>query len=72
MLSLHKQRCTNVEIRQSQGIAAMKERGEWDKYGRPAAMDYKKFKEEYAKVVNGQIKPFELMKQLGYEEIYLL
>lgn len=56
------------EIRQSQGIAAMKERGEWDKYGRPAAMDYKKFKEEYTKVINGQIKPFELMRQLDMKK----
>lgn len=52
------------EIRQKQGIQAMKDRKEWDNYGRPMAMDYKKFKEEYTKVVDGQIKPFELMKQL--------
>lgn len=52
------------EIRQSQGIQAMKDRKEWGKYGRPAAMDYDKFKEEYKRVVSGQIKPFELMRQL--------
>nr|WP_238900074.1 recombinase family protein [Clostridium sp. YIM B02500] len=56
------------ETRQKQGIQAMKDRKEWDKYGRPVAMDYKKFKDEYAKVVNGQIKPFELMKQLNMKK----
>lgn len=53
------------EQRQSEGIQAMKDRGEWDKYGRPVAMDYEMFKEEYSKVQTGHIKPFELMKQLG-------
>lgn len=52
------------EVRQKQGIQAMKDRKEWDKYGRPAAIDYDKFKEEYKKVVSRQIKPFELMRQL--------
>ncbi|MDF2537162.1 MAG: recombinase family protein [Herbinix sp.] len=53
------------ETRQKQGIQAMKDRGDWDNYGRPVVMDYKKFASEYTKVVDGQIKPFELMKQLG-------
>lgn len=56
------------EVRQKQGIQAMRDRKEWDKYGRPVAMDYKKFKEEYTKVINDQIKPFELMKQLGMKK----
>lgn len=53
------------EKRQSEGIQAMKDRGEWDKYGRPVAMDYEMFKKEYSKVQAGHIRPFELMKQLG-------
>lgn len=53
------------ETRQKQGIQAMKDRNEWDKYGRPVAMDYKKFASEYTKVITGQIKPFELMRQLN-------
>jgi DNA invertase Pin-like site-specific DNA recombinase len=56
------------ELRQKQGIQAMKDRDEWNKYGRPAAIDYTKFKQEYKKVVSGQIKPFELMKQLGMKK----
>lgn len=53
------------EKRQSEGIQAMKDRGEWDKYGRPVVMDYEMFKKAYGKVEAGHIKPFELMKQLG-------
>jgi len=56
------------ELRQKQGIQAMKDRDEWNKYGRPAAIDYKKFKEEYKKVVSRQIKPFELMRQLNMKK----
>lgn len=56
------------EIRQKQGLQAMKDRGEWARYGRPVAMDYEKFKEEYKKVLNAQIKPFELIKQLNMKK----
>ncbi len=56
------------ELRQKQGIQAMRDRKEWDKYGRPATMDYDKFKQEYKKVVSGQIKPFELMRQLDMKK----
>lgn len=51
--------------RQKQGIEAMKERGGFDNYGRPKAMDYNKFVKEYQKVIDGAVKPFELMKELG-------
>jgi len=53
------------EKRQREGIQAKKERGEWDDYGRPAVMSVKDFEKEYAKVVSGDVRPFELMKQLG-------
>ncbi|MSU02336.1 recombinase family protein [Tissierella pigra] len=53
------------EKRQAEGIQAMKDRGEWSKYGRPVAIDYDKFKKEYSKVEAGLTKPFELMEQLG-------
>ena len=35
--------------RQKEGYEALKARGEWDKLGRPAAIDYKKFCKEYEK-----------------------
>ncbi len=52
------------EKRQKEGIQAKKERGEWDNYGRPAVITVEEFAKEYAKVTDGMIRPFELMKQL--------
>lgn len=51
--------------RQSEGIAAKKERSQWDDYGRPRALDFNKFSKEYERVLLGQIKPTELMKLLN-------
>ena len=56
------------EVRQQQGIQAMKDRGEWDKYGRPPAVDYKKFSAEYSKVIAGELKPFECMRLLDMKK----
>lgn len=53
------------EKRQKEGIQAKKERGEWDDYGRPAVISVEEFAKEYAKVADGTVRPFELMKQLN-------
>ena len=53
------------EKRQREGIDSKKARGEWDDYGRPAVMSIDEFSEHYQNVVSGEIRPFELMKQLG-------
>lgn len=53
------------EKRQREGIEAKKARGEWDNYGRPKAMAFETFAEEYKKVVSGEMKPFECMRNLG-------
>jgi DNA invertase Pin-like site-specific DNA recombinase len=53
------------EKRQREGIEAKKARGDWDDYGRPSAIDIEDFKINYQKVIDGQIRPTELMKQLG-------
>ena len=53
------------EKRQMEGIAAKKERGDWDDYGRPRAMSFEKFCAEYERVKAGKIKPFELISELG-------
>ena len=53
------------EKRQREGIDAKKSRGDWDDYGRPVVMSLEEFTEHYQKVVSGEIRPFELMKQLG-------
>lgn len=51
--------------RQREGIEQMKARGEWERYGRPAAMSYTDFAIRYDDVANGHKKPFELMRELG-------
>ena len=53
------------EKRQREGIEAKKARGDWEDYGRPSAIDIEDFKIQYQKVVDGQMRPTELMKQLG-------
>ena len=53
------------EKRQREGIQAKKERGEWDDYGRPVTMTVDAFAKEYAKVQSGELRPFQLMKQMG-------
>lgn len=53
------------EKRQREGIQAKKERGEWNDYGRSATMMIDAFAKEYTKVQSGELRPFQLMKQLG-------
>ena len=53
------------EKRQREGIASKKDRGEWDDYGRPAAIDYKQFAAAYARVNRGEIGPTDLRRELG-------
>lgn len=53
------------EKRQREGIEAKKARGEWDDYGRPRALNVNDFKKEYERVLAKEIRPFELIKELG-------
>lgn len=53
------------EKRQREGIEAKKARGEWDDYGRPKVMDIRQFEKEYKRVIEGKIRPFALMRELG-------
>ncbi len=53
------------EKRQREGIEAKKARGDWDDYGRPSSVDIEDFKIHYHKVIDGQMRPTELMKLLG-------
>jgi len=59
---------TEVERKQkrvAEGIAAMKARGEWYKYGRPRKMTKEKFAEEYKRVERKEIGTLALMRELG-------
>ncbi|QHI72678.1 recombinase family protein [Aminipila terrae] len=53
------------EKRQREGIEAMKARGEWGRYGRPKAIDNDTFEKAYKRVLDGEIKPFECIRELG-------
>ncbi len=51
--------------RQREGIDAMKERGEWDRYGRPRILSKDQFAAEYQKVVDGEIGSLALLRSLS-------
>ena len=53
------------EKRQKEGIATKKLRGEWDDYGRPAAMDFRLFAAAYARVEKGEVTATALRRELG-------
>jgi DNA invertase Pin-like site-specific DNA recombinase len=53
------------EKRQREGIQAKRDRNEWSDYGRPKAIDYEIFATSYSKVITGELKPFECMRQLN-------
>ena len=48
-----------------EGRAAMKVRGDWDKYGRPRRMSKEDFSKEYSRVVSGDIGSLALMRELN-------
>lgn len=56
------------EKRQREGIQAKKDRGDGENYGRPAVMPLEEFSIEYQKVLDGELKPFELMKILDMKK----
>lgn len=53
------------EKRQKEGIEAKKLRGEWDDYGRPHAMEQEMFNQEFMRVVQKEITPTQLQRELG-------
>lgn len=53
------------EKRQREGIAMKKQRGEWEDYGRPAAIDQEVFDKAFKRVLAGELGPTELRKELG-------
>jgi len=58
---------TEVERKQkrvAEGIAAMKARGEWHKYGRPRKMSKEAFAEQYGRIERKEIGTLALMREL--------
>ena len=56
------------EKRQREGIEAKKARGEWENYGRPKIIDFKKFSIEYERVLKKEIRPVDCMRILGLKK----
>ena len=52
------------EKRQREGIQAKKDRGDWEDYGRPSAYTTEEFKKYYQSVLDGELRPTELMREL--------
>lgn len=51
--------------RQREGIEAKKARGEWDNYGRPRLVDSQEFSKYYKRVLQGELKPIEVMNLMN-------
>lgn len=53
------------EKRQREGMEAKKLRGEWDEVGRPRAIEPEKFNQEFLRVIEKEVTPTQLQKELG-------
>lgn len=54
--------------RQREGYEALRQRGEWDKLGRPRKLSKEDFATAYQSVLNGELKTTELMRKLQLKE----
>lgn len=53
------------EKRQREGIEAKKRRGEWDDYGRPRAVEFSTFEEQYLRVLKGELGAVDVQRMLN-------
>ena len=53
------------EKRQREGMEAKKLRGEWDEVGRPRAIEPEKFNQEFLRVIEKEVTPTQLQRELG-------
>ena len=53
------------EKRQREGMEAKKLRGEWDEVGRPRAIEQERFNQEFIRVVQKEVTPTQLQRELG-------
>lgn len=51
--------------RQREGMEKMKERGEWEKYGRPRNMSKEEFAKQYQRVIDREIGSLALQRELN-------
>ena len=64
MGAIAEQERIKIHSRQKEGIEAMKQRGDWDKYGRPK-ITVPNFAPYYKKAANGEITVVQAIKELG-------
>lgn len=53
------------EKRQREGMEAKRLRGEWDEVGRPRAIEQEKFNQEFLRVIEKEVTPTQLQRELG-------
>lgn len=66
--TIAQQEIERKEVRQREGIEAMKARGEWDKYGRPRAEIPQDFEKVVASWRNGEMTATEAFTKLGMKK----
>lgn len=66
--TIAQQEIERKEVRQREGIEAMKARGEWDKYGRPRAEIPQDFEKVVASWRNGKMTATEAFTKLGMKK----
>ena len=66
--TIAQQEIERKEVRQREGIEAMKARGEWDKYGRPKAEIPQDFEKVVASWRNGEMTATEAFTSLGMKK----
>lgn len=66
--TIAQQEIERKEVRQREGLEAMKARGEWDKYGRPRAEIPQDFEKVVASWRNGEMTATEAFTKLGMKK----
>lgn len=64
MGAIAEQERIKIKTRQSEGIQAMKQRGDWEKYGRPK-IEVPNFAHYYKKTADGEMSVAEAIRELG-------
>lgn len=54
--------------RQQEGYDRLRREGKWDILGRPRVMKEEIFAQHYKKVLSGEIRPFDLIKEIGMKK----
>jgi len=67
-VSLAQAEMEKKQKRQREGLEAKKARGDWDDMGRPRRLSLEKFGAYYEEVIEGHLKPIEVMRKLDLKK----